>query len=193
MTEQKQEEKQETTKPLTLRQKLAYMQQQLNVPKAQRNDYGKYNFRSKEDILKHVKPLLEQHNCLMQLSDSLHTEEGWHYIQSIAEIQDLDGPEAIYSHAFAREPISQAGMSEAQITGSAASYAEKRALCNLFLIDDGEPDADALNDGTHPSTGIVGKCQTCGRSYLFESKEAFEKWIESAENPCCGTPDWRLE
>ena len=169
------------------------MQQQLNVPKAQRNDYGKYNFRSKEDILKHVKPLLEQHNCLMQLSDSLHTEEGWHYIQSIAEIQDLDGSEAIYSHAFAREPISQAGMSEAQITGSAASYAEKRALCNLFLIDDGEPDADAVNDGTHPSTGVVGKCQTCGRSYLFESKEAFEKWIESAENPCCGTPDWRLE
>lgn len=193
MAESKEKEKQETTKPLTLRQKLACMQQQLNVPKAQRNDFGGYNFRSKEDILEHVKPLLEEHNVLLTIQDRLHVEEGWHYIESTVSLWDLDSNDSTANTAYAREPISQTKMTEPQLTGSAASYAEKRALCNLFLIDDGELDADALNDGTHPSTGIVGKCQSCGRSYLFESKEAFEKWIESTENPCCETPDWRLE
>ena len=172
------------------------MQQQLSVPKEQYSNYGKYNFRSKEDILKHVKPLLKQYNCMLTIEDSLRTEAGWHYIQSGAELYNLDRDrpgDFILVTAYAREPISQKGMSEEQLTGSASSYAEKRALCNLFLIDGGEPDADELNDGTHPSTGIVGKCQACGCSYLFESKEAFEKWLESTENPCCEIPDWRLE
>lgn len=173
--------------------KLASIQQQLNVPKEQRNNYGKYNFRSKEDILKHLKPLLAQHNCALIISDNLHTEEGWHYVSATATLTDLASQQTISETAYAREPIQQAGMTEAQITGTAASYAQKRALCNMFLIDDGEPDADAANDGTHPSQGVVGVCKHCGKSYMFETKEAFANWVANTENPCCDAPNWSLK
>ena len=175
----------------SLEQKLLAIQMDLSVPKEQHNAYGGYNFRSKEDIIESLKPALKARKLLLTSSDALKTEEGWHYITATVTLKDLETGESISETAYAREPIQQKGMTEAQITGSAASYAQKRALSNLFLIDDGTKDADAVNDGSHDSTALVGRCATCGTEYTFADKAHFDAWKPTAT--CCDNPQWSLQ
>jgi len=113
---------------------LIKIQEKLKAPKNQRNNFGKYNYRSCEDILEAAKPLANKEGCSITLSDEVVEIGGRVYVKATATLLK-DDLEASVS-AFAREPETQKGMNEAQITGSASSYARKYALNGLFAIDD---------------------------------------------------------
>lgn len=118
---------------------LQKIQQELKAPKGQFNKFGGYHYRSAEDILEAVKPLLEKHKAQLTLSDEIVEVGGRVYVRARAEF--TDGKEAVAVTAYAREPQDKKGMDASQITGTASSYARKYALNGLFLIDDTK-DAD---------------------------------------------------
>lgn len=115
----------------------------LNVPKGQFNNFGKYRYRSCEDILKALKPLLQQQNCTLTISDDILPVGNRFYIKATATLTNGNGETAVTT-AFAREEDAKKGMDASQVTGAASSYARKYALNGLFAIDDTK-DADALN------------------------------------------------
>lgn len=115
---------------------LADIQGKLKVPKTQRNSFGNYNYRSCEDILEAVKPLLG--DSVLTISDELVQVGERYYVKAIAKFNSTEVT------AYAREEEVKKGMDGAQITGSASSYARKYALNGLFLIDDTK-DSDATN------------------------------------------------
>lgn len=126
--------------------KLLKMQKKLVVPKGQYNSFGKYNYRSAEDIMVALKVVQEAENTVVVIDTDIETANGWNYINATATLYDADDGEVIaVTHRKAREPEAKKGMDESQITGTAASYAIKRALSGMFLIDD-EKDADTLNN-----------------------------------------------
>lgn len=117
---------------------LARIQQALSAPKNKRNSFGGYNYRSCEDILEAVKPLLG--DAVLTISDEIVEVGGRVYVRATARL--AMGGEAVEVSAYAREAETKKGMDEAQITGSASSYARKYALNGLFCIDDNaDPDA----------------------------------------------------
>lgn len=119
---------------------LRKIQQELKAPKGQFNKFGGYNYRSAEDILEAVKPLLAKHKAELILSDEIVEVGGRIYVKAVAMLSDGENNQAKVS-AFAREPEEKKGMDASQITGTASSYARKYALNGLFLIDDTK-DAD---------------------------------------------------
>ena len=122
---------------------LTEIQNELKAPKNQYNSFGKYKYRSCEDILEAVKPLLKKHNCSLTLTDEIKEVGGLVFVQAIAGIQENDGT-ARYVSAQAGIDPNRKGMDIAQSFGSSSSYARKYALNGLFLIDDTK-DADATN------------------------------------------------
>jgi len=116
------------------------IQQSLNVPKGQFNSFGGYKYRSCEDILSALKPLLREHGCSLIMEDEIIEVGGRVYVKAIVTL--MDGEKILQrATASAREAQSKKGMDEAQITGAASSYARKYALSGMFLIDDGvDPD-----------------------------------------------------
>ena len=122
-------------------EKLAIIQRELKAPKDQRNTFGNYNYRSCEDILEEVKPLLD--GAILTLSDEMVEVGGRVYVKATALFIDGDYEKA--TTAFAREPEDRKGMDASQITGTASSYARKYALNGLFLIDDTK-DADTMDN-----------------------------------------------
>lgn len=128
--------------------KLIDLRNELNVPKNQYNSFGKYNYRSQEDILEAVKPLLKQYDLLLTISDEIIPILDRVYVKATVTLLDNDKVIAT-STGFAREPLVQKGMNEAQITGSVSSYARKYALNAMFLIDDTkDPDTEAHHKQT---------------------------------------------
>lgn len=145
---------------------LIEIQHSLNAPKSRRNNFGNYNYRNAEDIMKAAKPILKELNCILILSDEVKeigsaytyntqvTKNGQSnatayngtriYVETTATLINSAG-EKISVKASAREEVAKAGMDAAQITGAASSYARKYALNGLFAIDDGV-DADQLNN-----------------------------------------------
>ena len=122
---------------MTVYKKLIKVQQELKVPKNQRNTFGNYHYRSCEDILEALKPVLAAHDATVFISDKVVVKENfWAYIESTATFVDIETGESISTTAFARETENKKGMDSSQITGSASSYARKYALNGLFLIDD---------------------------------------------------------
>ena len=119
---------------------LVKIQSELKAPKNQRNNFGKYNYRSCEDILEAVKPLANELGCVVLLSDEVKVISERVYVCATANLYKDDDNQIMVT-AWAREPLLQKGMNEAQITGSASSYARKYALNGLFAIDDTK-DAD---------------------------------------------------
>jgi len=136
MAEKKETKKQELNE-------LVYIQSTLKAPKNQRNNFGGYNYRSCEDIMEAVKPLLKETNCTLVVSDDIVQVGDRFYVKATAILKTPSGEEYKNS-AFAREPLSKKGSDESQVTGAASSYARKYALNGLFCIDDTK-DADALN------------------------------------------------
>jgi len=126
--------------------KLSEVQLKLNAPKNQYNKFGKYNYRSCEDILQGVKPLLG--DAVILVSDEIKMFGSRIYIEASATFRI--GESEITVKALAREPEIQKGMSESQITGSASSYARKYALNGLLLIDDNK-DADSQDNSNKPN------------------------------------------
>lgn len=123
-------------------EELISIQSELNAPKSRKNSFGNYNYRSCEDILEAVKPLLKKHECFLTLSDSIEAVGNRVYVKATATL--TKGTTSITVTAFAREEETKKGMDSSQITGAASSYARKYALNGLFAIDD-EKDSDATN------------------------------------------------
>ncbi|MEO2429354.1 ERF family protein [Enterococcus faecalis] len=123
----------------TFVEKLIAVQTALKAPKGQYNSFGKYKYRSAEDILNAVKPLNAEQGLLLTLSDEPLLIGDWHYIKATATITDGIIKESFT--AYARESLTKKGMDDSQITGTASSYARKYALNGLYLIDDTK-DAD---------------------------------------------------
>ncbi len=122
--------------------KLFNIQQELKVPKNQRNNFGNYNFRNCEDIMEASKPICAKHKCLLTCSDELIQVGERYYVKATARLYDLDSGEHIITEAFAREEETKKGMDASQITGASSSYARKYALNGLLQLDDNK-DADA--------------------------------------------------
>lgn len=118
---------------------LVYIQQGLKAPKGNYNSFGKYKYRSCEDILEAVKPLLAECGVALRLYDTLEECGGRIYVKATAVL--TDGENCIDTTAYAREAETKKGMDESQVTGTASSYARKYALNGLFCIDDAK-DAD---------------------------------------------------
>ena len=119
--------------------KLLEIQTELKAPKGQYNSFGGYNYRSAEDILEAVKPILKEKDCTLTLSDEMVEVGGRIYVKATARFND--GTNETVVTASAREAETKKGMDDSQITGTASSYARKYALNGLFLIDDTK-DAD---------------------------------------------------
>ena len=119
---------------------MVVIQTKLNAPKNQRNNFGNYNYRSCEDILEAVKPLLKETNCSLNLTDDIQIVGDRIYVKATATLTEPDG-KIHQASAFAREPLSKKGMDDSQVTGAASSYARKYALNGLLCIDDNK-DAD---------------------------------------------------
>jgi hypothetical protein len=122
---------------------LAEIQAKLKAPKGQFNSFGKYHYRSAEDILEAVKKVINPMGFSITLTDDLIGADGRWYIKSVAEL--TDGVRTFKSIGLAREEETKKGMDGSQITGAASSYARKYALNGLFAIDDTK-DSDATND-----------------------------------------------
>lgn len=153
---------------------LKKLQINLKVPKAQRNNFGKYNYRSCEDILEEVKKVLDKENdCTLFLQDEIVMLGGRFYVKATATY--TNGKENISVSAYAREEEEKKGMDGSQITGSASSYARKYALNGLLLIDDTK-DSDFTNNGQKTQPNILQKTQEKTKVQLNE-----KQWIKTIE------------
>ena len=120
---------------------LISIQHELKAPKGQFNKFGNYKYRSCEDILEAVKPILDKYSAILTISDDIVTVGGWVFVKATAILKV--GSEIYAVSAFARLENEKKGMDAAQLTGCASSYARKYALNGLFLIDDTK-DSDAI-------------------------------------------------
>ena len=130
---------------MNLYEKLSIIQSKLKAPKNQYNSFGKYNYRSCEDILEGLKPLLLEYKATVTLSDEIKQIGDRYYIKATANLIDCESGESISNTALAREEDSKKGMDSSQLTGSTSSYARKYALNGLFCIDDVK-DADSRDN-----------------------------------------------
>lgn len=146
------------TKKMNINEKLLAIQSELKAPKGQYNSFGKYKYRSAEDILEAVKPLLAKYKALLILTDEIkvvgeeyteNTKTLRTYLSALAQFIDTESNDVISVSAMAREPQTKTGMDASQITGTASSYARKYALNGLFCIDDTK---DADTDEYHKQT-----------------------------------------
>lgn len=161
----------------SLTKKLIKIQSELKAPKGQYNSFGKYNYRSAEDILEAAKPLNAKHGLLLTLTDEPIFIGNRHYIKATATLTDEESTLSV--SAYARESESKKGMDHSQITGTASSYARKYALNGLYLIDDTK-DADTdeyqnqSNEQRQPQKAtLLAKYQISGKS-----EEEFNKWYQ---------------
>ena len=126
---------------MNIYEKLSKIQTELKAPKGQYNSFGKYKYRSCEDILEALKPIVAKNKATLILSDELVNIGERYYIKSTATLIDTEEEKQIQNTAYAREELEKKGMDGSQITGTASSYARKYALNGLFNIDDTK-DAD---------------------------------------------------
>ena len=147
--------------------KLSEVQAELKAPKGQYNSFGKYNYRSCEDILEAVKPILKKHGLVLFLDDSLETQGHRYYIQANAHLVDIESGDDLSVSAYAREAAQKKGMDDSQTTGCASSYARKYALNGLFCIDDTK-DADTdeyRNTQKHAQSAHKGRNDSSKGNY----------------------------
>jgi len=141
---------------------LISIQSELVAPKNQYNSFGRYNYRSCEDILVALKPLLKKYKCFVTIKDDIVNLGDRFYVKATAKITNEAG-EAVKSSAFAREDLTKKGMDSSQLTGSTSSYARKYALNGLFAIDDSK-DADSSNTHgktEHKKTDVIKLTELC--------------------------------
>jgi len=172
----------------TIRYRLLYIQQLLDVPKTRTNDYNarnKYKYRSLEDIIKALKPLLKEQGCVLRMSDEVISLNGHNYVKATVSLEDIDKGESITACAYAREAESRKGMDDSQLTGAASSYARKYALNGLLAIDD-TCDADALPPVETPSKD--DNPDSIGAAVKQFMKDT--KPTEPTESPKMSTDEW---
>lgn len=142
---------------------LVTIQQKLKAPKGQFNKFGSYKYRSCEDILESVKPILTETKCSLTLSDEMVPVGNRIYVKATATLTNEKGEKEIVT-AFAREEETKKGMDGSQITGASSSYARKYALNGLFCIDDTK-DSDATN--THDKEEHPAKAPVSTANAVF--------------------------
>ena len=139
---------------MNIYEKLTEVQNELKAPKSKYNSFGKYNYRSCEDILEAVKPILKAKRLAMTVKDDVFNIGDRFYIMATVTVFDCESEEKVTTTAYAREDTDKKGMDGSQITGSSSSYARKYALNGMFAIDDTK-DADSWN--THDKDRTVEK------------------------------------
>ena len=150
-------------------EKLLAVQTELKAPKNQYNSFGKYKYRSCEDILEGVKPVLAKNKATLVVSDDIVQVGERFYVEAIAKFIDIETGDSIQNTAFARESDDKKGMDAAQVTGATSSYARKYALNGLFLIDDTK---DADTDEYANQQNKAAKKNTKAESKTDEQKNA---------------------
>lgn len=134
--------------------KLMQVQAEMKVPKGQYNSFGKYKYRSCEDIMEASKPILNKHNAVVKVGDEVVLVGGRFYVKATAVFVDVETGESIENSALAREEETKKGMDGSQITGTASSYARKYCLSGLFALDDTkDADTDAYYQQTKGGQG----------------------------------------
>ena len=143
-------------------------QAELKAPKNQYNSFGKYNYRSCEDILEAAKPINKKHGLVLLLTDKPVCIGQRYYIEATARLYDIESEQFIEATASAREADTKKGMDDSQVTGTASSYARKYALNGLYNIDDTkDADTDAYKKQTTTTTIVAPeyKCGDCGKPF----------------------------
>ena len=142
-------------------------QSELKAPKNQYNSFGKYNYRSCEDILEAAKPINQKYGLVLLLTDKPVCIGQRYYIEATARLYDIESEQFIKSTASAREADTKKGMDDSQVTGTASSYARKYALNGLYNIDDTkDADTDAYKKQTTNTTSAPEyKCGDCGKPF----------------------------
>lgn len=171
------------------------VQRRLKAPKSSFNSFGGYYFRSCEDILEGLKPLLEEYDLLVTINDELLYLEGRFYVKATVTVTDVITRASKQASAYAREPENRKGSDQSQVTGSTSSYARKYALNAIFLTDDNK-DADTPQSQGHKEqvnqqpaqNGIVFSCENCGTTYQFQTIDQYRGWVANAN--CCANPKW---
>lgn len=158
---------------MTLAEKLIKVQSELKAPKGQFNSFGKYKYRSAEDILEALKPVLAENGLLLTLSDEIVVNSNRYYVR--AEAMITDGTDVFSVTASAREPEDKKGMDSSQITGTASSYARKYALNGLFLID------DTKDSDTNEYQTQVRQQASAFDETIKQHKQTIEKFESSKE------------
>ena len=154
------------------------IQNELKAPKGQFNSFGRYKYRSCEDILEAVKPLLHKYSCSLNISDEVVMVGDRFYVKSTATLRKDTGEVISSSVACAREDETKKGMDGAQVTGAASSYARKYALNGLFCIDDTkDADTDEYIKNTKPEKEPAEKDKNCNL-YIQLEKKVSESKIE---------------
>lgn len=163
-------------KDLSLNEKLSKIQIEFKANKSRFNSFGKYNFRSAEDILEGLKPFNEKYGVSFTITEKLITlNSGLPIIESTATIYDNNGLNELLAIAIVGVDLNQKGMQVPQQFGSASSYAKKYALGNLLLIDDTQ-DADANNK--HDKATVVNNTTEDDKKWLNKNTPEFSKAIE---------------
>ena len=166
-------------------EKLLLVQSKLKAPKGQYNNFGRYSYRSCEDILEALKPLLVEAKAIVNVSDEVKLIGDRYYVEARATFIDVETGDIVDARALAREDETKKGMDLAQVTGSVSSYARKYALNGLFAIDDNK-DPDSTNKHGKDDSEIkvnmtsVDKCITTKqltRLYAIGSKAGYDKNI----------------
>ena len=156
----------EENKELTFMHRVMLAQSELKCNKSQYNSFGKYHYRSCEDILEAAKPICKKYGLLLILSDRINNIGERYYVEATATLRDTESGAGLSSTASAREPSTKKGMDESQITGTASSYARKYALNGLFDIDDTkDADTDEYTNTINKSPSKVYKCAECGTEF----------------------------
>lgn len=165
---------------LGIYEKLSAIQQELKAPKGQFNSFGKYKYRSCEDILEAVKPICAKHKTALVLLDSITEVNGRFYVTAQAQLHDCESDNSVTATAYAREPEKKTGMDESQITGTASSYARKYALNGLFCIDDTkDADTDEYKQQEKKEKPSKEKMQSFNQAY----KEQFDCTCQDCKQP----------
>lgn len=149
-------------------EKLMFIQTTLKVEKGNKNKFANYDYRTLSDIYLKVKPLLEQTNCNLRITDELIEANGLNYVQATATLSD--GNDAIEVSALAREAVNKKGQDEPQMTGTASTYARKYACNGLFAIDDTQ-DPDSMDNREqlhHNGAPVKDGCVTQDQSLKMD-------------------------
>ena len=169
------------TKKMGIYEKLMIVQQTLKAPKNQFNSFGKYHYRSCEDILEGLKPCLKEVKAAVTIDDEIIEMGGRVYVKATAHFHDAETGEMVVNTAFAREPETKTGMDLAQLTGATSSYARKYALNGLFMIDDNK---DADTDEAKKESDARAKKQDKAKTEEVEKKLIDETKQKALEMRC---------
>ena len=167
---------------------LQAIQQKLVAPKGQKNEFAHFNFRSAEDILASVKPLLKEENCTLLLTDEIKLIGDRYYVEATVTLINEAG-EKEFTKASAREQEVKKGMDASQITGASSSYARKYAMNGLFSIDN-TPDADTMNNSISKKEAFESSMRKLKKEY---EKNGLEKeWEDDfSDYKECPTKNFR--